>query len=64
MKMIKKKKKHHTQESQESSPIPAGDHKAAKNLQERINNKKDPQKALPWKVGKIFLLISDEDQDK
>ena len=42
-------KKHHIQESQEVSPFPAGDHKAARNRQNSMtntnpNNKKDPQK--------------------
>ena len=48
----KHKKTTHVKESQEVSPIPAGDHKAARDRQDRynkrqtwnINNKKDPQK--------------------
>ena len=41
--------KHHTQESQEVSPFPAGDHKATANRQEtwqtrNTNNKNIPQK--------------------
>ena len=41
--------KHNIQESQEASPFPAGNHKAAMNRQESMtntkhNNKKDPQK--------------------
>ena len=44
-----KKKKHHTQASREVSPFPAGDRKAAMNIQEsftntKINSKNDPQK--------------------
>ena len=50
----RKHKKHNTQESQEASPFPASDHKAARNRQNRIpkpkkwyiNNKTDPQKKL------------------
>ena len=44
-------RKHNTQESQEVSPFPAGDNKAARNRQDSMtkktgntNNKKDPQK--------------------
>ena len=33
-------RKHHTQKSQEVSPFPAGDHKAAKNRQESMTDKK------------------------
>ena len=45
----KNTRKHHTNESQEVSPFPAGDHKAARNRQDNLtktkpNNKKDPQK--------------------
>ena len=45
----KNTKKHHTQESQDVSSFPAGNHKAAMNRQEsmtkpNINNKNDPQK--------------------
>ena len=45
----KNTKKHHIQKSQEVSPSPAGDHKAARNRQDSMtktntNNKKDPQK--------------------
>ena len=43
----KNKIKHHTQESQAVSPIPAGDHKAAMNRQENMTNTKNknyPQK--------------------
>ena len=32
--------KHHTQESQEVSPFPAGDHKATMNRQENMTNTK------------------------
>ena len=35
-----KYKKHHKQESQEISPFPAGDHKAAMNRQESMTNVK------------------------
>ena len=55
--------KHHTQESQEVSPFPAGDHKAAMNRQESITNtkhklnKNDPQKKhLLGKVSKNIIL--------
>ena len=47
---MKKTQENHTQESEEVSPFPAGDHKAAKNRQDSIiktnmkHNKKDPQK--------------------
>ena len=34
----KNTRKHHTQESQEVSPFPAGDHKAARNRQDIITN--------------------------
>ena len=47
----KNTRKHHTQESQEVSPFPVGDHKATRNRQDsiiktnvNINNEKDPQK--------------------
>ena len=46
--------KHHIQESQEVSPFPAGDHKAAMNRQENITNTKHKQQkwstkeAPPW----------------
>ena len=33
--------KHHTQENQEVSPFPAGDHKAAMNRQESMTNTKN-----------------------
>ena len=40
--------KHHTQESQEVSPFPGGDYKAARNRHDSVtlntNNKKDPHK--------------------
>ena len=36
----KQTRKHHTQESQEVSPFPAGDHKATMNRQESMTNKK------------------------
>ena len=36
----KNTRKHHIQESQEVSPFPAGDHKAAMNRQESMTNKK------------------------
>ena len=35
-KVTKTQEKHHTQESQEFSPFPAGDHKAAKNIQDSM----------------------------
>ena len=43
----KNTRKHHKQESQEVSPFPAGDHKAAMNSQDSVTdttNEKDPQK--------------------
>ena len=36
----KNTRKHHTQESQEASPFPAGDHKAPINRQERMTGMK------------------------
>ena len=39
----KNTRKHHTQESKEASPFPAGDHKAASNRQDSIINKDDRQ---------------------
>ena len=43
----KNTRRHHIHESQEVSPFPAGDHKAAKRRQDskkqKKNNKKDPQ---------------------
>ena len=35
-----KESKNHTQESQEASPFPTGDHKAAMNRQESMTNAK------------------------
>ena len=39
----KHKKKHHIQESQEVSPFPARDHKAARNRQECMTDKHETQ---------------------
>ena len=59
----KNTRKHHIHESQEASPFPAGDHKAAMIRQEsitnthNINNIKDPQKKHRLgTVSRIFLL--------
>ena len=41
---VTKHNKHNTQESQEASPFPAGDHKAAMNRQESMTNINDTQK--------------------
>ena len=37
-------RKHHIQEIQEVSPFPAGGHKAARNRQDSMTDKQDPQK--------------------
>ena len=39
----KNTRKHHTQESQEVSPFPAGDHKAARNRQDIMTDKNETQ---------------------
>ena len=43
--------KHHTQESQEDSPFPAGDHKAAQNPLKVTNNKAKNKQRPPQTVG-------------
>ena len=40
LKRDKNTRKHHTQKDQEASPIPAGEHKAAKNRQESMTDTK------------------------
>ena len=57
----KNTRKHHTQESQEDSPFPAGDYKTARNRQDSItkkntNNFKDPQKK--HHLGTVSKIIT------
>ena len=57
----KNTRKHHKQESQEVSPFPTGDHKAARNSHDSMaktntNNKKDQQKSFPLKRSVRKLL--------
>ena len=49
-----KPRKHHTQESQEVSPFPAGDHKAARDRKDNII-KKNVKRIHKGTVSKIFL---------
>ena len=70
--MKKTKDKHPIQESQEVSPFPAGDHKAANNKQDSMTNNHETQIAKRIKLleglnmfdGTSINLISDVDQDK
>ena len=58
-------KKHHIQESQEVSPFPGGDHKAARSRQDSMtdknekNNKNDPQKKHHLGHARIQKVLSE-----
>ena len=70
----KSTRKHHKQESQEVSPFPAGDHKAARNIQDSMANYKRIHKrsrsvrklleGFNMFDGTNLTLISDVGQDK
>ena len=49
--------KHHTQKSQEVSPFPAGNHKAARNRQESMADMKHKSKKDPAKMLLIEILV-------
>ena len=50
--------KYHTQESQEVSPFPAGDHKAALNRQERMTNTKQNNENDPQKKNCLGIILA------